>query len=296
MRNSGWSHPLHNAEQRSRPPVLRPPNIETSRAPVEHRDRVYRALSDALGLSARHRDHLRHTRGLPPAALGGFASTALPDSAYRRRLAATLIDRLGREDALHGVPGFCTDCAGNWQCRATPPGFFIPIPNEAGFIQAFAIRADDGARANRYTFFSSRDLAGGCSSGAPVAVWRPDLARAGSIWITEGSLKAGIASWHLPACVLGVPGVGNWREVVDLLPPQADVVVAYDADASTNDAVALHRDELARVLFWQGHTVHLARWDPRFKGIDDALLNGAEIEIRVWPVGAWGCREGGACQ
>jgi hypothetical protein len=63
-------------------------------------------------------------------------------------------------------------------------------------------------------------------------------------------------------------------------------VIAYDADATTNPHVAHHQSELARTLYWAGHQVAIANWDPRWKGIDDAVLAGASIELKDWPGGS----------
>jgi len=134
-------------------------------------------------------------------------------------------------------------------------------------------------------WYSSRGKPGGISSGVPVAYWKPGIASGSQIFITEGSLKAAVAAWHLGAHVIGVPGVSNWRRALDLLPPKVAVTIAYDADADTNPLVARQQLELVRALFWAGHRVAIASWDCRYKGIDDAILAGLAINLNEWPGG-----------
>jgi len=165
-------------------------------------------------------------------------------------------------------------------------GILIPVLDSKGRIQAFQIRADEpGPERPRYTWLSSKGREGGASSGVPVGVWRPELAQVGPVWITEGSLKAAIASYHLNACVIGVAGVGNWKEVPSVLTTlnsSTGVVVAYDSDAATKPQVGHQREQLARSLSQLGHEVYLSFWSPALKGIDDALLAGAAIERQKW--------------
>jgi len=284
LRNGGWLHRL--TDKPSYPSTsIHLINGPMGLAPPHQRDLVYRALVAELGLHTRHRDHLLNSRGLPIAALDGFASTPPRDLGRRRRIADRVIDRLGNADALHGVPGFYLDQGGQWVCRATAPGVVVPVPDPAGNIQAFQVRHDrPGAAGPRYIWYSSRGKPGGISPGARVACWKPGITTGSQIFITEGSLKAAVAAWHLGAHVIGVPGVSNWRRALDLLTPKVAVAIAYDADADTNPLVARQQLELSRAIFWAGHPVAIATWDSRYKGIDDAILAGLSINLNDWPL------------
>ncbi len=284
LRNGGWLHRLTD-EPSCPSSSIHLVNATARLAPLDRRDLVYRTLADELGLHARHKDHLLHSRGLPIAALDGFASTPPRDLGRRRWTAGRVIGRLGNADVLHGVPGFYLDQGAQWVCRATAPGILVPVPDPAGNIQAFQVRLDrPGAAAPRYIWYSSRGKPGGVSPGAPVACWRPGMTTGSQIFITEGSLKAAVAAWHLSAHVIGVAGVSNWRRALDLLPRKVAVTIAYDADADTNPLVARQQLELARGLFWAGHPVAIATWDRRYKGIDDAILAGLSIYLSDWPL------------
>ena len=120
--------------------------------------------------------------------------------------------------------------------------------------------------------------------------------------ITEGEFKT-LALWRLanhgvlsPRFLpLGLPGVWNWRGTVGKTTgpnggrrdvkgviPDLDVVVfegrrviiAFDADADTNDQVGIARNLLARELRMRGAEVASVTWDvAQGKGIDDLLAN-----------------------
>jgi len=290
LRNGGWLH-AGGGDGGSLGPIStdRPPDL----APPKRRDRAYRTLVQEVGLQRRHQEHLREVRGFCDGIPEGFASAPPPQQSSRRELARRIIDRLG-DDVLCGVPGFYIDRFGQWTSRASGTGFLIPVQDASSQILAFQIRLDQTKRGTpRYLWYSSRSLPGGTSPGTPVAVWPHTSVDASPVWVTEGSLKAAIASHHLSATVLGVPGVSNWRGVLEIVRTESPIIVAFDSDFVTNPSVARHLVEFMRTAFWKGHQVAQASWDPRFKGLDDALLAGAQITIATWPdasplePGAW---------
>lgn len=282
--NGGWMHRL-TVSRTYLPPPVKVTKPAPGVAPLEQRDRVYRAFIAELGLRPFHRENLNRTRGLPFHAIDDFASTPPRASSPRRLLVQRVIDRLGGAgDVLRGVPGFLIDKYGRWTCSAIPAGIMVPIRDPLWMIQALLVRFDHcGPGEPRYVWFSSRGKPGGSSPGAPVAFWEPGECTSDAVLLTEGPIKARVAGWHLQTRAIGVAGVSNWRRVLDMLPGRESVVIAYDADARTNAVVARHQSALARALFWAGHAVAIASWDPRCKGIDDAILAGECIELTNWP-------------
>jgi hypothetical protein len=130
-------------------------------------------------------------------------------------------------------------------------------------------------------------------------VWKPYRAGRGVV-VTEGALKGLITAHHLDICVLAVAGVANWRAVrrrdgtfgqsgvLDLLahaPPHLVVTIAFDADAMQKPEVWRAQEELAAALWAKGYCVQVATWPTEHKGIDDALLAGATIDVRPWRPG-----------
>ena len=281
VHNGGWLHRLTDKPGLQHNPIKH--EMKTSPlAPIEQRDSVYRALLAELGLSESHRRHLLEVRGLPDSTIANFATLPLMDRDERRALAVCVAERA--RSHLNGIPGFYSE-QGHWALVKTPVGFLIAVPNAHGQIQGLQIRADrPRSGAPRYTWLSSARWSGGVSSGAPVAVWRPELACSCTAWIIEGALKGLIASHLLPACVCAVPGVASWRAVLPILRDlgASIAVVAYDSDAATKPEVGLQRDALALALNRAGFKVKIASWNPSRKGIDDALLARAPISVDDW--------------
>ncbi len=192
-------------------------------ADVQTRDRVYRALLSVLGLSDAHRAALA-ARGLTPDAIGqgGYASLPAPASrpAVLRRLRAALDGEIPADvPGIH--PGKLLGAA----------GLLIPARDADGRIVALKVRADDPA-AGKYLWLSSARQ-GGASPGAPchVPVWTGPV---GAVRVTEGPLKADVATRLSGRLTLGVPGVTAVRSAVPALRALGarSVVLAWDADAA----------------------------------------------------------------
>jgi hypothetical protein len=183
--------------------------------------------------------------------------------------------------AADGVPGFYRD-RDTWQVSG-PAGLAIPVRDPSGRIQGLQIHADNPAR-GKYRWLSSPNRPGGASSGAPAHV-TPGTGPV--IWITEGPLKADVLGQALSVRAVGVPGVSVWRRAVDVLwrCDPVTVVLAFDQDPvpTTAAAVARQVEALAHACAAAGWRVEQARWDPRFKGVDDALQAGATLDVTPWP-------------
>src|SRR6266542_2605816 len=160
-KNFGYIHILEEREYRPLDPIPRKPEAPT-RAPLERRDAVYRAMLATLTLTARHAENLRE-RGLSTLTIERNAYASLPALSRIPDLCADL----AREHNLANVPGFYRDEEGRWMFEWRP-GFFVPARDTQGRIQGCQIRQDRGSR---YIWFSSpEDEEGkrkaGASSGA----------------------------------------------------------------------------------------------------------------------------------
>ena len=247
-------------------------------APVDQRDAVYRAWLAHCPLSTAHRTQLL-ARGLSPEAVraGGYGTWT---GGFGREIAACLRDQ-GWE--LAGVPGFAQDTTGAWWIRAMP-GLLIPVRDAAGRIQGCQIRADAGS-ARRYRWLSSAGKPGGASPGSPAHCAgfhevRPDR----WLWVTEGPLKADVASALLGAPVIGVTGVTAWRRALPAIrAAQPGVVILafdQDVDPATRAAVSRNLVALAEVLDRQEVPVLTAIWQG-VKGLDDVLAGGGTVRVRL---------------
>ncbi|MFC5449144.1 CHC2 zinc finger domain-containing protein [Paenibacillus aestuarii] len=150
---------------------------------------------------------------------------------------------------------------------------------------------------------------GGAPSGAPINVVVPpallklwesgtditDLCKMDTIVVTEGEHKSNISSERLKMPVIGVPGVGNWKDVVALVNSwqSKKLAIAYDMDAlkseqkieGKNQQVFDHLVDFAKELLQHGIDVVLWTWNIQDgKGLDDILLLGKlpiEIDLKT---------------
>ncbi|MCL6557570.1 MAG: toprim domain-containing protein [Firmicutes bacterium] len=246
-------------------------------APIETRDRVYRDFLSLLTLSPRHREDLLR-RGLSEWEIRknyrSVPETETPWSICKRLL--------GMGHDLAGIPGFYKangPRGGTYWTFERKPGYFIPVRDEKGRIQALQRRMDD-CREGKYRLFSGHAKQGGCSCGSPAHVATSVKTKDHRVWITEGHLKASIASLYLGAVVVGALSAGAWRPVIPVLHSlnASEVVIAYDRDMETNPKVKRAFQSLKAELKKSGLAVNRAVWHGE-KGIDDALATGTEVRV-----------------
>lgn len=261
------------AAPRRRAPVV---DLE-DRGDAVARDIAYQALLALLTLSSEHGDALV-ARGLSTRAIKANAYRTLPEEGREAVVDALLANGVD----LAGVPGFAvSQKTGRWEVYGSK-GLLIPVRGLRGRIAGMQIRADSGR--SRYVWFSTPDSenrCGGGSSGAPCHVAGRSFVRKGvDIWITEGPLKADVASHFLGTVVLGVPGVTAWRKALPIVQAlgAARVMLAFDQDAdeSTRAAVQRQVEALRAALAERGVGAKTVSWASG-KGIDDALLSGERL-------------------
>jgi hypothetical protein len=233
-----------------------------------------------MSLSPEHRKQLAE-RGLYDLAISRRGYRTMP---LRGR--AAICRQIATQVGLGGVPGFFRKREGkcSWWTLAGSPGLLIPVRDVDGQLGAIRIRPDSPT-GPKYIWLSSCGREDGTACPTCCHVARP----LGSVtdprlFITEGELKADIASDRLGAVVVSVPGVGSWRKGVNVVremaPPGGEVVVAFDMDARMNRHVAAHERELVASLHDEGFAVLNASWPLGFKGIDDALVATAALAVK----------------
>jgi hypothetical protein len=257
-------------------PIARAAGDDLSEDDSVGRDRVYTALLGALKLSDAHREQLRG-RGLSDDAIeaGGYRSLGPEDHAPA---AATLYERFG--DDLAGIPGlYLRDGAVAFATNAV--GLLVPVRDYAGRVVALKLRKDKATGEGRYAYLSG----GKVSSGAPLHV--PALARrlleAGPevVRVTEGELKADVATALSGVPTLGVPGVSLWRRALPaIFQCQArNVLVSFDwPDVCSKLQVWQRVEDLVSGIRSYALAPSLETWPKEHKGIDDALAAGAAVE------------------
>lgn len=276
----GWTFVTNQVTQRIEVPYVPP----TDAASPQDRYRVYRRLLEGLSLSRIHREALA-ARGLSDLEIVRRRYRTL-ELGGRAAIARELCDRFGPTD-LAAIPGFYQRDGdhGSYWTLSGMPGLLIPVRDVTGYIVALRVRPDDPGEGGKYRWISSASR-GGTSPGAVVHVplRRPEGQQPGVVRITEGELKADVATYLDPEGVLtiSIPGVTIWR---DRLEPvlkalgAGRVRIALDSDWRTNPDVARARTEIAGALGSAGYSVDIEDWVGA-KGIDDLFAAGRQPAIR----------------
>jgi Domain of unknown function (DUF3854) len=236
---------------------------------------VYRPLLEHLTLSSTHTKALTD-RGLEAKELRRLGYSTLGRG---RGAAVQKLIKLGLEKHFPNVPGFFVQERNNgrfWSL-AGASGLLVPVRDAEKRIVALSIRPDNAPGGAKYIWLTgaSKDR-GGPGPGSPVHVPLFDGDKS-IIRISEGALKADVATKLSGVLTIGLPGVGAWRKAAPLLKTLGATTarVAYDADCRTNRAVAGHLARLVADLRSEQFTVALEVWSAADgKGVDDLMRGG----------------------
>ena len=125
-------------------------------ADVELRDTIYRAFLNMLQLDTKHKKYLENI---------GYLTTTIEDNLYKsipknyikRRLISY---SLSKKYNLSGIPGFFQEEDFKW-CFNGYNGFFVPVFDNNGYIQALSIHLDKQFNNNSNIWFSSNNKING---------------------------------------------------------------------------------------------------------------------------------------
>ncbi len=246
-------------------------------APIERRHEVFSEWLLWLGLSDAHIDHLENVRGFSSDSVMDADFSSVPTYGY----ADKIIDSMSHLNFEH-VPGFYWDAERErWAFRFVgQDGFYIPLRDTEGRIQALQIRRDTDDHRSRYWLVSTPDdkfERGACSGTPPHFVGNRDSEK---LIITEGGLKASVCAEQLPDVYFcGLVAVGSFRsnfgwQLRQWLPHVREIGIAYDADSRTNPKVATQLTRLQSTLAKAGYKPTVIEWDAKCgNGFDDYLLS-----------------------
>jgi hypothetical protein len=290
---SGATYHLHrldggtvsSGDGRWRPPSLSLADGRGDLADPDTRNRVYSTLIGHLSIKG-HAVHQLQARGLQRE---GVATARLArELGYRSlgagRAAATYkLVEAGMEADLTRTPGFFVrekDDGSRYWTLTGAGGLLIPIRDHQKRIVALLLRPDEQRSGSKYLFLSSRRH-GGAGPGSPIHVPLFDKAT-DVVRVTEGALKADLATFFSGVLTIGLPGVNSWlRAAAVLRQLGARVVrVAFDADVTFNRNVAQCLHRLWGSLREQGFSVEVETWQLKDgKGIDDLLANCKKPDV-----------------
>lgn len=263
---------------------------ETPAANIEVRDKVYDALLKKLVLAPRHFDDLLD-RGMP----GDYINEKGYKSTPGRESTEGIAFWLAKEGyPLENIPGFYKNKQGKWDL-VTIPGFYIPVKDELGRVQGLQIRVNNeylgyinrrypDTKLRKYMWLSSVAKKDGCSSGSPVHIANTYSKNFQRIGITEGPIKADIASFYTGIPVMGIAGTGLFRAAAQTAKDlkNNESLIFYDSDKKFNINVKEHEKALLEELKNYGIKGITYSWDLDLgKGIDDVLTNVAHGHIPI---------------
>ena len=268
----------------------RPIEKENPVASLELRHRVYTALLKKLTLLPIHRADLLK-RGLTHKMIvrNGYKSYPLDKG---KRL--VICQELSKDYNLKHVPGFYTDKSGTWNISDLPNGYFLPVRNLDGKIQGLQIRVfpfNEQCHNSKFFWLSSL----GKPNGAGASNWLHATVPHGQkindrIWLTEGALKADIASYYIKTPFFAIPGTSASKDILDVLENLQikQVVMAFDADQLTKKTVKEFVNKLNNEIKSAKIATIPATWPVEIKdgevipkGIDDACLERAMKSLEI---------------
>lgn len=273
-------------------------------APIEIRDFAYRKLIE-LAPATNSKEIIDGPKGLRLRNILDFENYgALPQSCFERHHLAKeircLINRefpgyvRQRKSAVNGLPGFWLDKDGKTQLWLNKdyscPMMIIPYRAANGLVQACQIRFVCRRLNNndvRYVWLSTPENSGGLSCGSPLHFALYDVQSFNKpVLITEGALKAAtVCFFRRDYDVLASAGVTcSHREIVRAT-RHRPILIAFDADYYENVYVArafakLISSKLSSTETEIQNKVKILTWNPRIKGIDDALLRNTSIDYQ----------------
>ena len=116
---------------------------------------------------------------------------------------------------LDGIPGFYRNRDGKWEASFYEgnKGYLCPVYSLNQKIKGFQIRVDHPVNKRKYIWFTSSGFEGGTSSGSPAGISGYISPVQKNIRVTEGILKAELASMRSGYPYIGIPGVGNYKSL-----------------------------------------------------------------------------------
>jgi hypothetical protein len=190
-------------------------------------------------------------------------------------------------DKVLKVPGFTTT-DGDRLTVVPTAGLLIPLTDSRQRIVAIKVRLDRPGRGGKYLYLSSTGH-GGPGPGSPLHYPPPHWHRGfEDVRITEGELKADVATARTGIKTFGVPGCSSWRMALAVCehPMIETVRLAFDSDANKNPVVGkalldcaravreLDQARRAETVAHLGVELIVEVWPKEFKGIDDLLVAG----------------------
>jgi len=237
---------------------------------------TYSMLFSLLSLAAPHRELLSN-KGLSNEQIDTFKYKSVPAFGQKK----LCVKLLQSGCTLEGVPGFYKD-GGEWTIRPKAPGILIPVCGIDGKTTGLQIRLDKPINGRDYIWFSSKDLEGGTSSGAPIHFIGDPAAK--RVYVTDGALKGTAAhalTGHSFICLPGEKSLNGLEKLLSHLKANGvmEVLEAFDMTKLTETQTSKSAAKLREMLSTCGFKVSSAVWGEKsFNSVDEYFLNRMKKE------------------
>ncbi|MGN7403441.1 CHC2 zinc finger domain-containing protein [Cytobacillus praedii] len=204
-----------------------------------------------------------------------------------------------------------------WTISASK-GYFIPVRDSKGRFVRLRVRRDEGKP--KYIWFSSFDNTStekdkyqlrknGVSSGAPLHIAPPasqvrnweigtelsDIYNVKVVIASEGEHTAQISANKLNLALIGIPGLGNFKDVLPLIKEWGTkrLILASDMDVLKQEDDSIRSlkkqqnlftklTEFAKEIIALGIDCYLWTWDIKDgKGLDELLLGSKKLPMEI---------------
>ena len=288
---SGADYHIHELIPREKRKGAKPVTAEPTgeRADADTLHAVNSALLRECSYSERHRlDLLRRKL---PAGFGMMGYGTLPDKPWKA--VAKLREKFS-DEVLLKVPGIVVKVNKKGERYITiagKPGMLVPVRDEAERIVGVKVRMDGTDAKGKYRWLTSRKVGksklpfDGPGPGTPAhcPLLLTKVRPVKMLRITEGPLKADVANANSDVPTIAADSVGGCIRAVEMARALGaeTVRLAFDMDRTdpTKPQVAGAFVKSAAALDELKIDVEIETWDPKFKGIDDALVAGAPIDV-----------------
>ncbi len=218
--------------------------------------KVYESVINSLQLNKEHENNLSLDRGLP---IEEIVIRQYRSYSYSKDYKSLMLflQKIFSDEELLKTPGFRKK-DGRVIC-SFPEGLIIPVRNIKGEITSLKVRTLD--QDNKYLYISSKRHGG---VGARASVHFPIYPKSehSSVMITEGELKADIATVIRKELCISIPGVQSWKLAINAIKKTKtnNVILAFDSDTSSKKHVGCALVKLHKELKKNGYKVRCATW------------------------------------
>lgn len=267
-----------------RQPDWKAPEYEAPKGPEvsKRAAEIYAHVLSLMSLGDQHREVVRERYGIGNPEKHDIVSCSSRDS---YRIAQAVAEKFPYD--WLAVPGL--SLKDGRPSFGVCDGILFPVKDWKGNIKSLRVRRDHKGNSGRYLSASSTKYGGPGPGSQAHYCGFPEDGQADEVRLTEGEPKA-IKAWEDTGVpTIGAPGVSQLASTqvfnaLNLIIRPKTVVLAPDSDALTNPNVAravknalacLKGNPGKRSRPWK---VYVEVWDQAYKGIDDALIAGCEIQ------------------